>query len=91
MILFGIVRALMAAFGGWLYGHGWIDPETHQRLISEGATRITGWVLMSIPLVWTVAQKWQVIGWVRTALHLDPKRYSVGDVPTAAPGPNVAI
>jgi hypothetical protein len=68
MILFGIVRAALVALGTWLSTHGLIDADTHQRLISEGASQLVGYVLVAIPVIWSVLQKTQVYAWVKAAI-----------------------
>jgi hypothetical protein len=87
MIVFGVVRTVIAWVGGWMQNHGIIDPETHQRLLSEGVSQLVSWLFLAIPLVWTILQKTQVWGWVRTALHL-PAGTSPGTIPTVSPGPD---
>lgn len=91
MIVFGIVRAFLAWASGYAAGHNWIDPTTHTRLLSEGAATTATWILAAVPVIWTVLQKTQVWGWVKTALQLDPRRTSPGDVPSVAPGPSTPL
>lgn len=88
MIAFGIVRAAIAFLGGWLQGHGLIDADTNQRLLSEGVTQALSWIILAIPVIWSCLQKTQVWGWVKTALKLDDSRTTAADIPKIAPGPD---
>lgn len=85
MVLFGIVRHLLGIAGGWLVAKGLIDTDTHDRLMSEGVTQVVGYLLMLVPIVWSVLQKKQVGQWLRTALHMPPQA-TVGEIPAEAPG-----
>lgn len=90
MIIFGIVRAALVFVGAKLQDWNVIDDVTRERLISDWAAQIVGYVLVFGAVLWSVIQKSQVWGWVLTALKLD-KRTEPKEVPTAAPGPNIAI
>lgn len=79
MILFGVTRHALTVAGTWLVSRGLIDADTHQRLISEGATQLVGYLLMLAPVAWSVAQKYQIANWLRTALHL-PGTATIADV-----------
>jgi len=90
MVLWGVVRHVLAIGGAWLASRGLIDEDTHTRLVAEGATQIVGWLLMLLPIAWSVLQKKQAWGWVKKAFHM------AADTPPdviaeAAPGPNVPI
>lgn len=91
MILFGIVRSALLWAGGWLQAHGLIDADTHQRIMSEGVTKVVSYLLFIAPVAWSIAQKWQAMAWVRTALHLDPHTTSPGEVPVKSPGPDMPM
>ena len=91
MVLFGVIRHALSVVGTWLVARGLIDADTHERLLSEGTTQVLGYVLMLAPFIWSAAQKWQVWGWVKTALHLDPRSTSPGTVPSQSPGPNMPM
>jgi hypothetical protein len=84
MILFGIVRHALGVIGAWLASRGLIDADTQDRLLSEGATQIVGWLLMLLPVLWSVAQKLQVTAWIRAALHIPSHAALLADVPEAA-------
>lgn len=73
MVLWGIVRAVLAFVGGRLSDKGLIDAETHQRLLSEGVTDVVGWLILFIVMFWTVFQKSQVFQRILTAIHLQPR------------------
>lgn len=90
MILFGVIRALLAWFGGKLQGWGVIDAETHNRLLTEGTAQVVSYLLLAAPIIWSVLQKLQVWGWVKTALHLT-SRTSAAEVPAIAAGPNIPV
>jgi hypothetical protein len=91
MILFGVVRHVFAYFGQWLETHGMIDPDTHQRLLSEGVTDTVGWLLVIAPVLWSVAQKLQAWEWVKTALHLKSDVTPVTEIPNIAAGPSLPL
>lgn len=84
MLLFGIIRHVLGIAGAWLASRGLIDADTHERLLSEGASQLVGYVLMALPIAWSIAQKLQVVRWLQTALHLDGSRKSLAEVPSAA-------
>lgn len=71
MILFGISRHLLSIAGAWLASRGLIDAETHERILSEGASQLVGYIMMLVPIIWSVMQKFQVIARIKAALHLD--------------------
>ncbi len=91
MILFGIVRALLVWLAAKLQDHGLIDAETQGRIINEGTAQVVGYVILGCVMIWSALQKKQVMGWVRTALGLDPKAANPGDIPTISEGPNIPI
>jgi len=90
MVLFGVCRWALGLIGMWLKTRGLIDDDTHRRMVSEGATDAAAYLLMLAPLVWTIAQKWQVIGWLKTALHMNAAQ-TPGDVVKNAPGPDMPV
>lgn len=90
MILFGFVRHGLSILGTYLVTRGIIDSTTQERLVSEGATQVVGWIIIVIPFVWSWLQKRQAWGWVKTALHLTSTT-KPSDVITAAPGPDRPI
>jgi len=79
MILFGVSRHVLGIAGAWLASRGLIDEDTHQRILSEGASQLVGYLLMLAPIAWSVAQKLQVVGWIRKALHMNASA-SLADV-----------
>jgi hypothetical protein len=87
MILFGFVRAALIYVGTRLESHGIIEHETFVQLIGEGATQIVGYLVIGLSLAWTVLQKKQVFGWLKTAPKMD-KSSTPRDVIEAAPGPD---
>jgi hypothetical protein len=90
MIVFGLVRAALAWASGYVAGHGWIDADTHQRLLSEGTANVASFIVGLIPVVWTVLQKTQVWGWMKTRMHFSSST-TPADIITVAPGPNQPI
>lgn len=91
MVLFGVVRHLLGLAGAWLLTRGLIDADTHQRMISEGASDVVGWLLVLAPVAWSVLQKFQVWRFIVTALHLSPRTSTASEVPAQAKGPNIPI
>lgn len=85
MILFGVSRHLLGIAGAWLASRGLIDDDTHQRLMSEGASQLVGYALMLLPILWSVAQKFQMISWLRTAFHMNASTSSFADIPQESP------
>ncbi len=76
-VLGGLIRALVAWVGGWLFGHGLIDADTHERLLSEGMTDILGAALFLIAFGWSWLNKTKFVAKIKAALHL-PADSSVG-------------
>jgi hypothetical protein len=91
MVLFGIARHVLGIVGTWLATRGLIDADTHARIVSEGATELVGYLLMLVPIVWSVMQKLQVMKWLKTALHLDDDTTTVNEIPTKAPGSSMPL
>lgn len=91
MILFGIVRHVMFGVGMYLENRGLISPDTKDRMMSEGTATVVGYVLMIIPIAWSIAQKTQVWTWVRTALKINSSTIVPSDVPKMAPGPDTPL
>lgn len=91
MVILGVVRHVLSIAGTWMVSRGLIDADTHQRIMNEGAVQLVGYVLMLAPIAWSVMQKYQVWGWVKTALHLDERRMTVGAIPAASAGPSMPI
>lgn len=88
MILFGIVRTFLARYSGeieWLVGH-----DTFTWLVAHGIDSIVSWLIFAIPVAWTILQKMQVVGWLKTALHMNASQ-TPGDVVKNAPGPNLPV
>lgn len=103
MILWGVVRAFLSWAGGWLNGHGVIDDGVLAYLLkNETVKNITASLLTLLPVLWTMAQKLQVVGWLKTKLHansvssleslaaIEPEP-SVNNIIHAAPGPNYPV
>lgn len=90
MILFGVVRSLLLWFGGKLQGWGVIDSETYGQLITEGTAQVVSYILLAGPIVWSVAQKLQVVEWLKTAFGM-PSSSSIAEIPQNASGPGMSL
>ena len=90
MILFGIVRAALIYVGAKLEEWNMIDGSTRERLISDGAAQVVGYLLVFVGIGWSALQKTQVWGRVRTALHPDSNT-TPSEALTASSGPDMPI
>lgn len=91
MVLFSLVRHWLTIAGTYLIARGVIDSGTQSLLASDhAATVLVGAIMTGAAMLWSLLQKKQMLGWIRTALHL-PNASSVEAVAKSAPGPDVAI
>lgn len=103
MILFGITRAGLAWLGGWLNAHGVSDEGMLSFLLNdETAKNVSAALLSLLPVAWTVAQKLQVMGWLKTkiqkamrvevaSLAAMEEEPTPAEIITASPGPNFPV
>lgn len=90
MILFGIVRAALIYGGTKLEQHGLIDPDTKERLVSEGVSEVVGYLCIALGVLWSVLQKTQVFAWILAAIDARPTA-TPADALKDAPGPDMPV
>ncbi len=88
MILFGLVRTFLARWSAQL--ESVLGHDVYVWLVAHGVESIVEWIIFGVPLAWSVLQKLQVIGWLKTALFMKSNA-PIADIVKNAPGPDMAV